>query len=276
MNGHRSEKLFGYTLLVLGALLALYPFLSIVLLSLTPQGARTGGISFPSSITFDNFIEAWTRGAFGQALWSSLVVAVGVVVGASIVSILAGYAFSTMRFPLRGLLLAILLIGLIMPYEGIIVPLYYLLDGIGLLNTYWALILPQIATSISLGVLWMRTSYSNVPSSLAEAASIDGSSRWGTLWRVYFPISLPAIATLGTLLFLYTWNEFLMALVLVPQNPDVQTAPLALSFFAGSTRNFDPAVTAAAAVTVALPILIVYIIFQRRFITGVVAGAVKD
>lgn len=276
MNGRRSEKLFGYTLLVLGALLALYPFLSIVLLSLTPQGARTSGISLPSSITFDNFIEAWTRGAFGQALWSSLVVVVGVVVGASIVSILAGYAFSTMRFPLRGLLLGILLIGLIMPYEGIIVPLYYLLDGMGLLNTYWALILPQIATSISLGVLWMRTAYSNVPGSLAEAASIDGSSRWGTLWRVYFPISLPAIATLGTLLFLYTWNEFLMALVLVPQNPDVQTAPLALSFFAGSTRNFDPAVTAAAAVTVALPILIVYIIFQRRFITGVVAGAVKE
>lgn len=276
MNGSRMEKLCGYSLLVFGVFVALYPFLSIVLLAITPKGQRTSGLAFPSSVTFDNFIEAWTRGSFGQALWSSLVVAIGVVAGASVASVLAGYAFSTMKFPLRNVLLGILLVGLIMPYEGIIVPLYYLLDGMGLLNTYWALILPQIATSVSLGVLWMRVSFSHVPVSLAEAASIDGSSRWGTLWRIYFPISLPALATLGTLLFLYTWNEFLMALVFVSQNPAVQTAPLALSFFAGSTRNFDPAVTAAAAVIVALPIIVVYIIFQRRFITGVVSGAVKE
>lgn len=276
MKSRRSEGLFGYALLVIGALLALYPFASILMLALTPAGERASGFSIPSSLTLENFVVAWTRGGFGQAIWSSLVVAVAVVVGACLVSILAGYAFSTMRFPGRFILLGILLIGLIMPYEGIIVPLYYLLDGMGLLNTYWALILPQIATSVSLGVLWMRTSYTNVPASLAEAASIDGASRWATLWKVYFPISVPAVMTLGTLLFLYTWNEFLMALVLVPQNPAVQTAPLALSFFAGSTRNFDPAVTAAAAVTVALPILIVYVIFQRRFISGVVAGAVKE
>ncbi|MFV0374633.1 carbohydrate ABC transporter permease, partial [Microbacterium sp.] len=252
------------------------PFVSIVILSLTPSGQRTAGLALPSQPTLDNYVTAWTRGEFGQAMFSSLIVAVAVVIGACAVSILAGYAFATMRFPARALLLGFLLIGLIVPYEGIIVPLYYLLDGMGLLNTYWALILPQIATSVSLGVLWMRTVYANVPGSLAEAAWIDGASRWGTLWRIHLPISLPALATLATLLFLYTWNEFLMALVLVPQNPDVQTAPLALSFFAGSTRNFDPVVTAAAAVTVALPILVIYVVFQRRFISGIVSGAVKE
>lgn len=276
MKVKASERTFAYVLLVLGAILALTPFLSIVLLAVTPKGQRAGGMSLPSTITFDNFIEAWTRGAFGQALWSSLIVAVAVVIGAILVGILAGYAFAVLRFPGKGLILAILLIGVIIPYEGIIVPLYYLLDGFGLLNTYWALILPQIATSVPLGVLWMRTAYEGVPRSLSEAAAIDGASRWKILWTVYFPISLPAIATLGTLLFLYTWNEFLMALVLVPQNPAVQTAPLALSFFAGATRNFDPSVTAAAAVIVALPILVVYAIFQRRFITGIAAGAVKE
>lgn len=276
MKGHRSERIYGYTLLVIGAVLALYPFASIVVLSLTPSGQRTAGLSLPAQPTLENYVTAWTRGDFGQAMFSSLIVAVAVVIGACAVSILAGYAFATMRFPGRAVLLGFLLIGLIMPYEGIIVPLYYLLDGMGLLNTYWALILPQIATSVSLGVLWMRTVYANVPVSLAEAAGIDGAGRWGTLWRIHFPISLPALATLATLLFLYTWNEFLMALVLVPQNPDVQTAPLALSFFAGSTRNFDPVVTAAAAVTVALPILVIYVIFQRRFISGIVAGAVKE
>ena len=276
MKGNRSEKVVGYALLIVGTIIALYPFLSIVILSITPSDERTAGLSIPVHPTLDNFVTAWTRGGFGGALASSLVVAVGVVIGASLVSLLAGYAFATMRFPGSGLLLGFLLVGLIMPYEGIIVPLYYLLDGMGLLNTYWALILPEIATSVSLGVLWMRTAYANVPRPLAEAAWIDGASRWATLWRVYLPISLPAIATLATLLFLYTWNEFLMALVLVPQNTAVQTAPLALSFFAGSSRNFDPTVTAAAAVTVALPILAVYVIFQRRFITGIVAGAVKE
>lgn len=276
MKNRPSERIFGYTLLIIGAFLALIPFGSIVLLAITPAGGRTSGLSFPARPTFDNFVTAWTRGEFGQALWSSLVVALAVVFGASLVSLLAGYAFSTMRFPGRSVLMVILLVGLVMPYEGIIVPLYYLLDGMGLLNTYWALILPQIATSVSLGVLWMRAAFGNVPPSLAEAAWIDGASRWRTLWGVYVPISFPAIATLATLLFLYTWNEFLMALVLVPQNPDVQTAPLALSFFAGSSRNFEPAVTAAAAVIVALPILIVFVILQRRLITGIVSGAVKE
>ncbi|MFV0429003.1 MAG: carbohydrate ABC transporter permease [Arachnia sp.] len=276
MKGRRSEQVFGYLLLVIGALLALYPFASILILAITPAGERASGLSLPSQPTLENFITAWTRGAFGQALLSSLIVAVGVVIGASVLSVLAGYAFATMRFPGRALIFGFLLVGLVMPYEGIIVPLYYLIDGMGLLNTYWALILPQIATSVSLGVLWMRSAYSAVPGSLTEAAAIDGASRWGTLWRVHFPISLPALATLATLLFLYTWNEFLMALVLVPQNPEVQTAPLALSFFAGSTRNFEPAVTAAVAVTVALPILVVYVIFQRRFISGIVSGAVKE
>lgn len=276
MKVRASERTFAYLLLIAGTVLALTPFLSTVVLALTPKGQRGGGLSLPSSVTFDNFIEAWTRGSFGSALWSSLVVAVAVVFGSIAVCALAGYAFSVLRFPLKRVLLAILLVGLIIPYEGIIVPLYYLLGELGLLNTYWALILPQIATSVPLGVLWMRTAYDGVPRSLAEAASIDGASRWTILWRVYFPISLSAIATLGTLLFLYTWNEFLMALVLVPQNPTVQTAPLALSFFAGATRSFDPSVTAAAAVIVAIPFLVVYVILQRRFITGIAVGAVKE
>ena len=276
MKVARSERIFAYALLVVGVLLALGPFLSIVTLALTPSDQRVGGIAIPTQLTLENFVTAWTRGNFAQALWSSVIVAVAVVVGAIAVSVLAGYAFATMRFPGKSGILVILLVGLIIPYEGIIVPLYYLLDGLGLINTYWALILPQIATSVPLGVLWMRTAYAGIPPSLAEAASIDGASRRKTLWQVYFPISLPAIATLATLLFLYTWNEFLMALVLVPQNPEVQTVPLALSFFTGATRNFDPSVTAAAAVLVALPVIIVYVIFQRRFITGIAAGAVKE
>lgn len=276
MRTSRSEQLLGYAVLIIGVLMALTPFISIVLLAITPKSERTSGFSLPKSPTFDNFVTAWTQGGFGQALISSAVVAFAVVVGAVLLSVLAGYAFATMRFWGKTLLAGFLLIGLVMPYEGLIVPLYYLLGSLHLLNTYWALILPQIATSVSLGIFWMRTAYANVPGSLLEAARIDGASRRAILWKVYLPISLPAVGTLATLLFLFTWNEFLMPLVLVAQNPSVQTAPLALSFFAGNTRNFDPSVTAAAAVIVAIPIIIVYAILQRRFISGIVSGAVKE
>jgi raffinose/stachyose/melibiose transport system permease protein len=276
MKQPRSEQIIGHVILVVGALVALYPFLSIILLSLIPSGQRKGGTSTSTSITFEHYLTAWTQGSFDSALTSSAIVAVSVVIGAGALSVLGGYALATMRFWGKGLLSALLLLGLVVPYEGIIIPLYYQLEGMGLLNTYWALILPQIATSVSLGVFWMRTFFMSVPSSLLEAARIDGASRFGALMRVYLPISLPALGTLSVLLFLFTWNEFLMPLVLVSQNQSVQTAPLSLSFFAGSQRTSDPSVTAAAAVIVALPILIVYIFLQRRFISGIVSGAVKE
>ena len=118
--------------------------------------------------------------------------------------------------------------------------------------------------------------FEGVPTGLKDAATVDGAGRIRTLASVYLPISIGGIQTLATLLFLFTWNEFLMPLVLVSQNPEVQTAPLALSFFAGNTRNFEPTTTAAAAVLVALPILVFYVLLQRRFITGIAAGAVKE
>lgn len=276
MKRSAGEKVFGHAVLVVAAVIALYPFLSIVALAFTPKEDQTTGFSIPTDPTLENFARAWTDGGFSRALFSSLVVALGVVVLAVIVSVLAGYAVSTMRFPGRALLSAFLLIGLVMPYEGIIIPLYYQLDGMGLLNTYWALILPQVATSVSLGVFWMRAVFDGVPPGLKDAATVDGAGRLRTLRSIYLPISTSGVQTLATLLFLFTWNEFLMPLVFVAQNPDVQTAPLALSFFAGSSRTFDATTTAAAAVIVALPILVFYVFLQRRFITGVAAGAVKE
>ncbi|MBP2351594.1 raffinose/stachyose/melibiose transport system permease protein [Kribbella aluminosa] len=261
---------------MIGSIIALYPFASVLLLSLAPQSERITGFQIPTTLTFANFASAWTQGGFGQALFSSAIVAVGVVLGSLVCSILGGYAFATMRFWGRTVLAGFLLIGLVLPYEGLIVPLYYQLDSMHMLNTYWALILPHIATSSSLGIFWMRSAYENIPASMLDAALIDGASRHVALRRVYLPMSMPAVGTLATLLFLYSWNEFLMPLVFVPQNTQVQTAPLALSFFAGATRNFSASVTAAAAVIVALPVLILYVFLQRRFIAGVASGAVKE
>ncbi|MDR6972782.1 carbohydrate ABC transporter permease [Leifsonia shinshuensis] len=261
------ESVGTHVILIVAALFAVYPLGSIVVSALSN---RSG-----SAIDWGNFAVAWTRSHFASALLSSAIIAVTVVVVTAVVSCLAGYALATMRVPGGRLLMALLLVGLVLPYEVTVLPLYQLLSGWGLVDTSWALILPQVGLSVPLGVFWMRTFFASVPTEILEAARMDGASRFAILRQVLLPIAGPALATLSTILFLFTWNEFLLALVLVPGNEAVQTAPLALSFFAGTDRASNPSVTAAAAVLVALPIVVAYIALQRRLITGLTAGAVK-
>jgi raffinose/stachyose/melibiose transport system permease protein len=122
----------------------------------------------------------------------------------------------------------------------------------------------------------MRAFFRSTPRSLIEAARIDGATSWSVLWRVLVPQARPAVLTMSVLVFTYTWNEFLLALVLVSGTQSHQTAPLGLSFFAGATRAGDPTKVAAAAVLVAAPILIVYLFLQRHFVRGMLAGAIKE
>lgn len=276
MIGQRREQIAGHAVLLVGALIALYPFLSILGLAMSRPGERPDGPGLPTSLYFGHFAEAWTRGMFSSALLSSAIVAVSVVLGTIALAVPAAFALTRTRSKVMAALAGILIVGLVMPYEATVVPLYQMFRGWGLLNTYWALILPQIGLSLSFAVLWLRTAFAQTPSSLHEAAELDGASRMRILVSVVLPITVPALLTLATLLFLFTWNEFLLALVLVPDERSVQTAPLALSFFAGNRRNSDPAVTAAAAVLVALPVLVAYLFLQRRLISGMFAGAVKE
>ncbi|MDQ0779658.1 ABC-type glycerol-3-phosphate transport system permease component [Streptomyces aurantiacus] len=262
----RTESVATHALLVLASVVAVFPLVSIVVSSLD---GSSGGLSLSS------YSAAWTQGRFGSALLSSALVSVTVVVATVILASLAGYALATMRVPGGRIILGLLLLGLVLPYEVTVLPLYEMLAGWHLIDTYWALILPQIALSVPLGVLWMRSFFASVPQELLEAARIDGTSRFQTLRLVVLPIAGPALTTLGTVLFLFTWNEFLLALILVPDNAAVQTVPLALSFFSGAARSSDPAVTAAAAVLVALPVLLAYTVLQRRLISGLTEGAVK-
>lgn len=269
------EKVIIHAIFIGGSFFALYPLVSIVLLAIQEPGTRVSGLSIPDRIYFDNFATAWTSGAFGPALLNSALVAFAVVTLAVAVSTLAAYAFGTMRLPFARTLFALLIVGLVMPYEALIIPLFYQLRDWGLLNTRWALILPQVGLSASFGTFWMRAAFAATPISLREAAQVDGAGRWTILWRVLLPQVTPALLTLAVLFFMFTWNEFLLALVMI-QDESVRTAPLALSFFAGNRRTGDPSVIAAAATMVAFPILIFYMIFQRRFVRGLIAGAAKE
>lgn len=266
----KVESAIGHIALIIGALVAIYPFFTIVAQALSPAPG-----SEATSFTFENFVNAWTRGGFSTSLLSSAFVAFFVVVLTGFVATLAGYALAALNLKWRGLIMGVLLIGLVLPTEARIIPIYHMMNDIGLLDTHWALILPQVASSFSLATFWMTNFFSSLPSSIGEAASLDGSSDWQTLRFVYAPLGLSALGTLSCLLFLYAWNEFMLALVLVPQNSLAQTAPLSLSFFAGNERNTEPEVIAAAAVLVALPVVIAYVFLQRRFMEGILEGAVK-
>jgi raffinose/stachyose/melibiose transport system permease protein len=271
----RREQYLSYLVLGVFAIVAIYPILSIVLLAFHRKSDLVTGFSIPDHLSFDTFSRAWDLGGFDHGLVNSFIVAATVAIATAILAAPAGYAFGTMRFRGSDLLFYLLLIGLIFPYEATVIPLYYVFNDAGITDTLWALILPQIGLSIPFGVFWMRAFFRSTPIALVEASRLDGASSLTTLWRVLLPQAKPALTTLVVLVFMWTWNEFLLALVMI-QSDSLRTAPLGLAIFAGANRQQDPTLTAAAAVLVALPIVIVYVFLQRSFIRGMFAGAVKE
>jgi raffinose/stachyose/melibiose transport system permease protein len=275
MTVTRREQILSYAVLAAFAVVALYPILSIVLLALQRRSDLVTGFAIPDHVSFDTFSQAWDLGGFNHGLVNSLIVAGTVAVATAVLSTLAGYAFGSMRFRGNNALFYLLLIGLIFPYEATVIPLYYVFRDVGLTDSLWALILPQIGLSVPFGTFWMRAFFRSTPGALVEASRLDGASSFATLWRVLLPQAWPAITTMIVLVFMWTWNEFLLALVMI-QSDSLRTAPLGLALFAGTNRYSDPTLTAAAAVLVALPIVVVYVFLQRSFIRGMFAGSVKE
>ena len=229
--------------------------------------------SLPQTWTLENFKEAWTVGRFSQFFKNSVFVTTVVVIVSVFLSILSSYAFGQLPLPGKKLLFPLMLIGYMVPFEAVIIPLYHWMGALGLRNTYWALILPQIGLSVSFGTLWMSSFFENAPQELVDAATIDGATRWQTLWGILFPLSRPATTTLIVLIFMWTWNEFLLALVMV-QSESMRTLPVGLAFFQGRFSS-NISLMAAGAIIVALPTILIYILFQRFFIRGMLGGAIK-
>jgi raffinose/stachyose/melibiose transport system permease protein len=275
MTVSRREQILSYAVLAAFAVVALYPILSIVLLALQRRSDLVTGFAIPDHVSFDTFSQAWDLGGFNHGLVNSLIVAGTVAVATAVLSTLAGYAFGSMRFRGNNALFYLLLIGLIFPYEATVIPLYYVFRDVGLTDSLWALILPQIGLSVPFGTFWMRAFFRSTPGALVEASRLDGASSFATLMRVLLPQAWPAITTMIVLVFMWTWNEFLLALVMI-QSDSLRTAPLGLALFAGTNRYSDPTLTAAAAVLVALPIVVVYVFLQRSFIRLMFAGSVKE
>lgn len=274
MNSRINQLVPRYLLLIAFSLFVLLPIFGLFLSAFkTDTQIIQGPFSLPQSWNLENFGQAWFTGRFNIFFKNSVVVSLAVVIASVFLSVLMGYAFGLLPMPGKKWLFPLILLGYMVPFEAVIIPLYHFLDLLGLRDSYWALILPQIGLSVSFGTLWMTSFFENAPRDLVDAAAMDGCNRWQTLWRVLWPLAKPSITTLIVLIFMWTWNEFLLALVLI-QDETLRTLPVGLAFFQGKYTANIP-LLAAGALIVALPTVVVYVLFQRFFIRGMLGGAVK-
>ena len=273
MRVRLGERVLTYVVLAVFSISALVPLLGVVLTALTPQEEGGASLSLPSTLAPQNLVQAWTTSGFGGYLASSAIVAGSVVVVSTLLAIPAAFAFAKLRFAGRTVLFYLCIVGLTVPQEAYVIATYFTFREVGITDTYLAVILPQIAQSLSFGIFWLRNFFVGMPDSLIEAARLDGAPTRAVLWRVVAPLARPAILTLVMLVFMWTWNDFLWSLVMI-SSESLRTAPLALTFFQGRFLTNFP-LLAAAAVLVALPIVLLYLVLQRYFIQGLLSGAVK-
>jgi len=268
--GHLSTSLSA----LLFSLFVLIPFAWVIFTAVKSRWeVARNPLGLPADWQWANFAEAWRVGHFDRYFLNSIYVVVPTVLIVLVFSTLAAFAFSQFRFKAKGLLFAVLLVALTVPLDILIIPLFYDLLGMGLLNTHWALILPQAAATLPFGILLLRSFMEDVPKEILDAARIDGCSNSRLLYHIVIPLSRPALASLLVFTFMWTWNQFLLPVVLV-QDDLMRTLPVGLNYFQGRYSTDIPLLMAGAAICF-LPIVIVYVIFQRQFIKGIAAGALK-
>lgn len=267
------EALVGRLLLIGLMIWTLLPFISLFVTALHPSGTYPAGIEWPSEPQWQNFILAFRSSHMASLLGSSTLIVLGVVPISLLISTMAGFAIGHLRMPGHGPVLLLFVFGLTLPFEGIITPLYYQVRDMGLLNTQWAIILPLIGLFMPFSVVWMRAHFVNMPAELSEAAEVDGANRWQLFWRIHVPLARPALASLAILLFLWTWNQFLLTVVLV-NDPLKRTAAGALGAFQGQWGTDIPLLCAGSLLIMA-PTLLVFFVFQRQFVAALLQGATK-
>ncbi len=269
----RAGTMLLYAALSAGALLMATPLLMMLLTSFkTPAEAlRMPPVIIPAQPTLDAYRTVLTRAPFFTWFRNSVIVSVSVTALILFTSSLGGYIFAKFSFPGKNLLFTLLLATLMVPFPVILVPIYLIVNKLGLLNSLLALIVPSMVSAF--GIFLMRQFVAAIPDDLIDAARLDGASEWTIFWQLIRPQLGPAMATLGIFTFMSSWNDYLWPLVAI-NDQDKMTLPLALSFFntAHSTR-YD--LVMAASVLVILPIIVVFLFFQRHFINAMVLSGVK-
>jgi ABC-type glycerol-3-phosphate transport system permease component len=262
--------------LALAALLVFtaFPFYWAIVASLTPEATLFQQPSlWPSTLIVDHYRALFDERDFWVPIRNSLIVAGTTTLFCVTVGALAAYALARTEFRGKGVILAFILAVTMFPQISIVSPLYMLLRALRLINTYPGLILPYLTFAMPLAVWLLVGFFRQLPADLEEAALVDGASRWQSFTKVILPLAVPGLATTAILTFIYCWNEFLFALSFT-LGPERQTVPVAIALFRGQYQVPWGQILAASVVATA-PVAAIVLVFQRRIVQGLTAGAVK-
>jgi multiple sugar transport system permease protein len=264
-----------YLILIFGTLVTLVPFIWVLLTSLKPASEiiRIPPTFFPETWTLDSYRTIFTDPNVPLARFylNSLFVAVFRVFITIFTSTLAGFIFAKYRFWGKDLIFGFILVQLMIPFQVVMIPAYLILVKLGLVDTLWGLVIPSMVDAF--GIFLMRQFIEGIPNELMDAARIDGSSEFGIYWRIILPQMGSAIAALGIFTFMGTWNDYLWPLIVITTH-EKRTLPLLLTWY-NSQHGTRYDLTMAASILVLLPILVVYAIFQRRFVRGITMTGFK-
>lgn len=230
----------------------------------------------PEPLSVENYLKVFDGSTlFGKALLNSLIVAGITTTAALVLGIFAAYAISRLNFRFKSVILGVIIATSMFPGISVVVPLLRLFTDIGWINTYQAMIVPNLSFAIPLAVWNLTTFMKALPFDLEEAAMIDGCTKWQAFRKILLPLAAPGVFTTAILTFIHSWNEFIIALSMI-NDPELQTATVAISKFTGATEFQAPfGEQMAAGVIVTIPLVIMVLIFQRRIVEGLTSGGTK-
>jgi lactose/L-arabinose transport system permease protein len=269
----RPGLLLGYLGVALATVIAVFPFYWMLVGSFTPLGDLFAlpPAAWPRRATLSNYLELFERIPFARNLLNSLIISSSYAVLALFLSTLAGFGFSKYRFPGRDALFYLLIATLVLPDEVLVIPLFIVMSQIGWVDTYQGVVLPGVASAF--GIFWMRQYMSSIPDEMLDAARIDGASEPQVYRQVVLPVLGPGLAALAIILFMRSWNAFLWPLVVL-RSEAMYTVPLSLARLIGIFEEPWHLVLAGSTLATA-PLLIVFVLLQRHFIAGILAGSLK-
>jgi multiple sugar transport system permease protein len=260
---------------VLVVVYALFPVLWILSLSLKPTSTVKDGNLIPGEVTFDNYRGIFRGDLFGPALRNSIGIGLITTVIAVVIGAMAAYAVARLDFPGKRLMVGVALLIAMFPQISLVSPLFDISRALGLFNTWPGLIIPYITFALPLAIYTLSAFFREIPWDLERAAKMDGATPFQAFRKVIVPLAAPGIVTAAILVFIFAWNDLLLAISLTATTASI-TAPVAIANFPGSSQFVEPTGSiAAGAMVITVPIIVFVLIFQRRIVAGLTSGAVK-
>jgi len=267
------KKVLLHAALIAGGLLTLFPLLWMLAASFMSNGEATTYPPhvLPHAATLEQYRQLFVRLNIGRAFFSSATIAIITTLFSLLFNSMAGYAFAKLRFRGRERMFGLLLAALVIPAQVGMLPLFLLMKSLGLVNTYWGVIIPSLASVF--GIFLIRQFMLSIPQELLEAARIDGAGEWRIYWSVVLPLARPILATLAIFTFMTTWNDFMWPLIVL-SDQSRYTLPVSLANLVGEHAQDVELMMAGSVVTV-LPVLALFLFLQRYYIAGLMVGSVK-